>query len=82
MTTATWKPEYSSRAQEIFREYSRHHDLSDLKGKIAAVDPESGRIWIGDSGIDVAEQTRSQGVRVPVYLFRIGHDHFVRKGRR
>ena len=82
MTTATWKPEYTVLAQRIWEEYQRQHDLSDRRGKIAAIDPQSERVWIGDSGVDIAVQMQSDGVDAPVYLVRVGFDHFLRKGRR
>jgi hypothetical protein len=82
MTAATWKPEYTERAQEIWERFQQQHDLSDKRGKVAAIDPESGRVWIGDSGVDVADKMQAEGMDVPVYLVRIGSDYFLRKGRR
>ena len=82
MTVAPWKPEYTVRAQQIWEEYQRQHDLSDRRGKVAAIDPQSGHVWIGDSGADVAQQMQSEGMDAPVYLVRVGSDHFLRKGRR
>lgn len=82
MTAAPWKSEYTVRAQQIWEDYQRQHDLSNKRGKVAAIDPQSARIWIGDSGVDVAQQMQAEGVDVPVYLVRVGSDHFLRKGRR
>lgn len=82
MTTATWKPEDTARAQQIGELFQRQHDLSDQRGKVAAIDPESGRVWIGDSGVDVAQKRQAEGINTPVYLVRVGSDHFLRKGRR
>ncbi len=82
MTTATWKPEYTARAKQIWETYQQQHDLADWRGKVAAIDPESGRVWIGDSGVEIAQKMQAEGVNVPVYLVRIGSDHFLRKGRR
>lgn len=72
----------TARAQEIWDEYVRSHDLSELKGKVAAVDPAGGGVWIGDSGVAVADKMHADGVHSPVWLVRIGSDYFVRKGRR
>lgn len=82
MTTAAWKPEYTTRAQQIWEAFQQEHDLSDRQGKVAAIDPQSERVWIGDSGVDVAQQMQSEGVEAPVYLVRVGSDHFLRKGHR
>ncbi len=82
MTTATWTPEYTARAQQIWEVYQREHDLSDRHGKVAAIDPVSGQVWIGTSGAEIAESLKKQEIYVPVYLVRIGYDHFVRKGRK
>jgi hypothetical protein len=79
MTTATWKPEYTARAQQIWELFQKQHDLSDKRGKVAAIDPESGRVWIGDSSVDVAEKMQAEGVIAPVYLVRVGSDYFLRK---
>lgn len=82
MPPSTWKPEYTSRAEEIWEEYQRQHDLSEQRGKVAAIDPATGRVWIGEAGVDVAEQMEAEGIGAPVYLVRIGFPSYVRKGRR
>ncbi|HLK58551.1 MAG TPA: hypothetical protein VKU00_18420 [Chthonomonadaceae bacterium] len=56
----TWKPEYTTRAQESWEAYQQQHVLSDQLGKVAAIDPESGQFWIGDNGIDIADQERQE----------------------
>jgi hypothetical protein len=70
MLTSTWKPEYTSRDLELWEEYQRRHDLSNQIGKVAAIDPVSGRVWIDESGADAAAQMRGEGVDVLVYLWR------------
>ncbi len=80
MNAAVWRPEYTERAQEFWRLYQQEHDVSGLQGKVAAIDPESGRIWIGNSGLEVAREVREDGLQTPVWLVTIGHDYFVRKG--
>jgi hypothetical protein len=82
MVTSTCKPEHSARAREIWDEYQRRHDLSGQMGKVAAIDPVSGRVWIGASGVDVADRMAAEGIETPVYLVRVGSDAYVRKGRR
>jgi hypothetical protein len=82
MVQTAWKPEYTDRALRFWEEFQRDHDLTELRGKTAAIDPESGRIWIADSAVEIAEQRTSEGLDSPVYLIRVGYDHFTRKGRR
>jgi hypothetical protein len=79
MMAVSWKPDDSVRAQQIWENFQQQHGLSDLRGKVAAIDPESGRVWIGDSGVDVAQKMLAEGVYVPVYLVRIGSEYFLRK---
>ncbi len=80
--SSEWKPEYSERARTLWQEYEAEHDLASRHGKIAGIDPVSGRIWIGESAVDVAAQMEAEGSEAPVYLVRIGFDHFVHKGQR
>ena len=83
MPVATdWKPEYTDRALQFWEEYQRSHDLASQVGRVAAIDPETGRVWIGDSGAELAARVRGEGIETPVYLVRIGYPSYVRKGRR
>ena len=72
MPTTAWKPEYTARAQDVWERYERDHDLTTQRGKVAGIDPETVRIWIGESGVEVAEQMEAEEVEAPVYLIRIG----------
>ena len=82
MSTETWKPEYTERARELWRAYQRQHDLSGLRGQVAAVDPESGRVWIGESATDALDRMNADGVDTPVWFVRMGFDHYVTRGRK
>lgn len=73
-----WTPEDTQQAEQIWADYRKTHNLSNSEGKVAGIDPKSGQIWIGDSGVDVAEQADG----TPVFFVRIGDDYFLRKGRR
>ena len=80
MLKSNWKPEYTIRSLEIWREYQTHHDLSHLMGQVAAIDPQTGKVWIAKNGVDVAKLVRNEVGSNPVYLVEVGSDHFVRKG--
>ena len=76
------KPGFVERAKEVWRKYQEANDVSHLRGMTAAIDPESGRVWIGDDPIRVFDQITADGFGPPVYLVRVGYDYLVRKGRR
>lgn len=82
MMLTAWKPEYTDSAIRFWEAYQRDHDLAGMRGKTAAIDPVTGRVWIADSAVAIAESRASEGLDSPVYLVRVGYDHFVRKGRR
>ncbi len=69
-----------ARAQQIWAEYQKHHDVTDRKGQAAGIDPVSGRIWFGESLVDISKQMDAEGIDVPVYLVRVGYDYYMRKG--
>lgn len=68
------------RARQIWAEYQKTHDVSDRKGQAVGIDPVSGRVWFGESGIDIYKQMEAEGTVAPVYLVRVGYDYYVRKG--
>ncbi len=82
MTPSTWSAEHTARAERIWAEYQRQHNVAGRIGQIAGIDPESGRVWIGDSAVDVVRQRDTDGSDAPLYLLTVGTDYFVRKGRR
>jgi hypothetical protein len=82
MQTANLDPTFSDRALARWREYERTHDLRSLTGQVAAIDPDSGRVWIEDSAAAIAARMDEEGAAPPVYLIRIGYPSYVRKGRR
>ena len=82
MAATAWKSEYAERAREFWREYQKQHDVSGLRGQVAAVDPESGRVWIGESAIDALDRMNADGEDTPVWFVRVGYDYYVTKGRR
>jgi hypothetical protein len=69
-------------ARDLWAEYQRQHDLSDRRGQAAGIDPISGGIWFGESGIDIRRQLDAQGIEPPLYLVRVGKDYYWRKGPR
>ena len=69
-------------AEAVWAEYQRTHDVSNQQGRTAGIDPESGRIWFGDSILDVTDQQDVAGDTAPLFFIRIGSDYYFRKGGR
>lgn len=80
MTVSHWTPADSNRAQEIWSQYQRHHDLSTRVGQTAGIDPVRGEIWLGDSIQDVIAQRDASGSEAPLYFIRVGAATYYRKG--
>ena len=79
MTTATLSASDVARAKEIWAEYQKQHDVSARKGQAVGIDPGSGRVWFGESALDIRKQMDAEGVDVPLYVLRIGYDYYLRK---
>jgi hypothetical protein len=70
------------RARAIWDDFCRQNDISALKGQTAGIEPVTGRIWFGDSAIEVHDKMVADGVDVPFYAVRVGFDFYLRKGGR
>lgn len=81
MHISNWTEADSSRAREIWAAYQQEHDVSTRRGQAVGIDPVSGRVWFGDSALDIVQQLRSQGLDTPLFFLRVGSDHYGRKGR-
>ena len=77
---ATWTDADTERARRIWAQYQKQHDVSDRRGQAVGIDPASGRIWFGKSGMDIWKQMDAAGDHALVYLLRVGYDYYVRKG--
>lgn len=71
-----------ARAQQIWAEYQQKHDLSHRQGQAAGIDPVNGRIWFGESAIDIAQQRTAEGLDSPLFFVRVGFPTYCRKGGR
>ncbi|MCB0064237.1 MAG: hypothetical protein KDE19_19070, partial [Caldilineaceae bacterium] len=49
--------------------YSKKVDLTQRQGQTAGIDPHHGRIWFGNSILDVVTQRDADGYDVPLFLF-------------
>jgi uncharacterized protein YbjT (DUF2867 family) len=82
MTVANWTRADSERAQEIWSDYQRDHDLAEQAGQTAGIDPVTGRIWFGDSIQDVIAQRDADGSAALLFFMRVGSPTYYRKGGR
>ena len=80
MSVSHWSIADSVRAQEIFQDYLRHHDVSAKHGQTAGIDPATGRIWFGESIQDVIAQRDADGSSAPLFFERVGSPTYYRKG--
>ena len=81
MSVTAWTDDDSLRAKQIWIDYQRQHDLAARVGQTAGIDPQSGRIWFGESIPDIVSQRDSEGLDSPLFFERVGFNTFHRKGR-
>ena len=72
----------TTKAKKIWATYQQKNDLSGYLGETAGIEPNSGRIWIGKSILDVVSQRDEAGVHTPLFFVRIGSKTYYRKGGR
>jgi hypothetical protein len=80
MSVSHWSDADSARAQAIWSDYQRDHDLTHSVGQTAGIDPASGRVWLGESIQDVVELRDSAGSAAPLFFIRVGSSSYYRKG--
>ncbi|REJ89535.1 MAG: hypothetical protein DWQ29_07535 [Planctomycetota bacterium] len=80
MTASTWTESDTAKAEQIWSDFREQHDLSDSLGKTAGIDPQTGRVWIGESIQDVLSQRDADGVDSLLFFERIGSETYYRKG--
>ena len=80
MSVSNWTVEDSVKAQQIWNDFLRQHDLSDRQGQTAGIDPSSGHIWFGDSIEEVIALRDADGIAAPLLFQRIGSSTYYRKG--
>jgi hypothetical protein len=71
-----------ARAKEIWAEYQRQHEVSQLKGKAVGIDPVTEQVFFGDSAAAIATRLREEGQFRPLFFLRVGYDYYIRKGAR
>lgn len=81
-SVADLPPDFTERGKKVWDQYQREHDLAHLRGQVAAVEPLSGRVWIGGDALEAVEAMNTDGIDAPVWFVRIGFSYLDVKGRR
>lgn len=82
MTVSAWTEKDTETAKQIWAVYQKQHDLSDRVGQTAGIDPNTSRIWFGESIDEVVAQRDADGIDSPLRFERIGSETYYRKGGR
>ena len=82
ISASTENTRFSEHGRSAWAKYQVDHDVAPLRGSVAAIEPESGRVWIGDDALIAIDKMKSDGLDAPVFLVRIGFDYLDVKGRR
>ncbi len=80
MAVSNWTEADTIRARQIWEDYQKQHDVSQLKGKAVGIDPLRKRVWFGESALDIVDKMNAEGIDTPIYCVRVGSDYYVRKG--
>ena len=82
MELSTWSDTDSRKAKQIWATYQQQRDLSAHRGQTAGIDPDTGRIWFGESIQEIVSQRGAGGLESPLFFERVGSDTYFRKGGR
>lgn len=52
------------------------------EGQTAGIDPKSGRIWFGDSILEIVEHRRTEDLDYPLFFERVDYAAYLWKGER
>ena len=80
MTLSNWTEADSVKAKQIWAEYQQQHDLSNRIGQTAGIEPDSGRIWFGESIRDIVLKRDAAGLDSPLLFERVGSETYFCKG--
>src|SRR5438874_11369895 len=76
MLTTKLTEEDARRAEALWAEYQKTHDVTDRIGETVGIEPETGAMWFGESIIDVADQRDAAGMHRPLHVIRVGSDAY------
>ena len=77
-----WTEADSRNAKRIWAEYQKQHDITERIGQTAGIDPKNGRIWFGDSALEIVKKRETEGLTSPLFFQRVGYEAYLWKGGR
>lgn len=80
METETLTEADVQRAEAIWAEYQKTHDVSGLKGEAVGVDPHTGEVYFGRSSSVIQGTLRADGRWRPLVYWRVGFPYYRREG--
>ena len=75
-----WSAEDTQRAEQVWEEYQRSHDVTHRTDQAVGIDPNTGQVWFGESALDIVAQRRGQNLHSPLLFLRVGHQGYLYKG--
>jgi hypothetical protein len=81
-SVSVWSEADTAEAKRVWHDYQKTHDVTPFKGQAAGIEPESRRVWFGESGLDVVQKMKAEGLDRPLFFVRVGYDSYLRKGGR
>lgn len=81
MKHPNWTEADSRKCKRIWTEYQKQHDITERIGQTAGIDPKSGRIWFGESALEIVKKRETEGLTSPLFFERVGFKTYFRKGR-
>ena len=82
MGSSNWTEADSAKAKQIWVQYRQRYNLSSRVGQTVGIDPDSERVWFGESIRDVVSQRDAEGLTSLLFFERIGSETYFDKGRR
>lgn len=77
-----WTKADSRKCKQIWAEYQEQYDITDHIGQTAGIDPKSGRIWFGDSALEIVKKRETESLTSPLFFERVGYEAYLWKGGR
>jgi hypothetical protein len=73
--------DFSRKAQEVWAEYERTHDLRGMEMLAVGIDPDSREVFFGTSAKDIVQQLTAAGQFRPLFFRWVNRPNYHRHGR-
>ena len=68
MKHPNWTEADSRKCKRIWKKKKKQHDITERIGQTAGIDPKSGRIWFGDSALEIVKKRETEGLTSPLFF--------------